>query len=164
MARLKQVAQTRWIGDLPSHAAQHVVKDLIKALQAMLRERQKAVAEGRASRVGFPRFKKAHYAEGSVYLANTQLTFDLAHNRVRFPGGIGWVKFRGSDIAKGDKLMGARLWRQGEDWYLSPQFEMPSPAALPLTGRNIGVKVAAGTLATVYDGAHLRPARDAGRE
>lgn len=152
MARLKQVPHTRWIGDLPSHAAQHVVKDLVKALQAMLRERKKRAAGAGDRKVGFPRFKANHYAAGSVYFANTQIAFDLDRNRIKFPNGVGWVRFDGSRIQKGDKLMGARAWRQGEDWWLSPQFEMPGPAALPLTGREVGVKVGATTLATVYDG------------
>lgn len=152
MARLKKVPHTRWIGDLPSHAAQHVVKDLVKALQAMLRERKRRTAGASERQVGFPRFKKNHYASGSVYFANTQIAFDYDKDKVRFPSGVGWVKYAGS-IAKGNKLMGARAWRRGEDWWLSVQFEMPGPAHLPLTGREVGLKVAAGTLATVYDGA-----------
>lgn len=164
MARLKQVPHTKWIGDLPSHAAQHVVKDLIKALQAMLRERKKRLSGAGGRDTGFPRFKSDRYASGSIYFANTQLQFDLDRSRVKFPNGIGWVRFDGSNIQKGDKFMGARAWRQGETWWLSPQFEVPTPAAPPLTGRQVGVKVAAGTLATVYDGRsfdeHLTPRED----
>lgn len=164
MARLKQVPHTRWIGELPSHAAQHVVKDLIKALQAMLREKRKRAAGTGGRDTGFPRFKGDRYASGTVYFANTQLTWDHASSRVKFPGGVGWIKYAGSDISAGDKFMGARAWRQGEDWWLSPQFEVPTPEAPPFTGRQIGVKVAAGVLATVYDGKRfeetMTPAED----
>jgi transposase len=179
MALLKQEPATAWIGDIPSHAAQHVVKDLIKALQTMLRERKKRAAGTGDRMAGFPRFKPNRYAEGSVYFANTQLKWDTQRKRVKFPNGAGWVRYDGGDDLKvaslfagvsvneegdriprsddtqagdGAKFMGARLWRQGERWWLSPQFELPVPAAPPLTGREIGLKVAAGTLATVYDG------------
>lgn len=154
MARLKQVPLSQWIGDLPSHAAQHVVKDLIKALQAMLRERKKRAAGAGGRDTGFPRFKADRYASGSVYFANTQVQFDFDRNRVRLPNGVGWVAFDGGNrIGKGDKFMGARAWRRGDDWWLSPQFEMHAPAAPEFTGREVGVKVAGATLATVYDGA-----------
>lgn len=153
MARLKQVPLTHWIGDMPSHAAQRVVKELVQALQAMLRERKRRTVGTGGRKTGFPRFKPNHYAEGSVYLANTQLMFDAPRARVKLPNGVGWMPYGGGRIAPGDKLMGARIWRRGEEWWLSPQFEIPSPAALPATGRNVGVKVAATTLATIYDGA-----------
>jgi transposase len=175
MARLKQVPRCAWIGDIPSHAAQHVVKDLIKALQTMLRERKKRIAGTGARMAGFPRFKPNRYAEGSVYFANTQIKWDCRRKRVLLPNGGGWVRYDGADDlevaskfaatsrneegdripkseADGAKFMGARLWRQGEKWWLSPQFELPTPPAPELTGREVGVKVAAGTLATVYDG------------
>jgi transposase len=175
MARLKRVPRVAWIADIPSHAAQHVVKDLIKAIQTMLRERKKRLGGTGDRMAGFPRFKPNRYAEGSVYFANTQLKWDTQRKRVLFPNGGGWVRYEGGDgltvaskfaatavneegdrlpksESDGAKLMGARLWRQGEKWWLSPQFEMPVPAAPRFNGRQVGVKVAAGTLATVYDG------------
>lgn len=157
MARLKHEPATMWVGDLHSHGCQHVVKDLIKAIQAMLRERKKK-AQGQAARDwGFPRFKANRYAEGSVYFANTQIKVDWERSRFHLPAGVGWVRCESlSNIPEGSKLMGARLWRQGETWWLSPQFETPMPRAPKPTGKQAGVKVAAGVLATIYDGAELR--------
>jgi transposase len=150
MARLKQEPRCAWIGDLPSHAAQAIVKDLIKALQAMLRERKKR-ANGVGRDTGFPRFKKSRYASGSVYLANTQMFFDAERLHVKLPNGVGQIRCDGLNIDKAAKLMGGRIWREGEDWYLSCQWEVKRPAPLPATPRQAGVKIAASILLTTYD-------------
>jgi transposase len=160
MARLKKVPRTEWIADLPSHAAQAVVKDLIRALQAMLRERKKRASGAGGRDTGFPKFKKSRYAAGSVYFANTQLKFDFEKNRVQLPGGCGWMPCEipiairldaQSNTTWRPKLMGGRAWREGEKWFLSCQWEMRKPPALPATGRTAGVKIAASVLLTTYD-------------
>lgn len=159
MARLKQVPRTEWIADLPSHAAQAVVKDLIKALQAMLRERKKRVGGEGGRDTGFPKFKKSRYAAGSVYFANTQLFFDFEHNRVKFPNGVGQmcceipitIRLDAQSAGWKPKLMGGRAWREGEKWFLSCQWEIRKPPELPKTGRTAGIKIAASILLTTYD-------------
>jgi transposase len=162
MARLKQVPQTEWIADLPSHAAQSVVKDLIKALQAMLRERKKRASGAGGRDTGFPKFKKNRYAAGSVYFANTQLKFKIKAKpselaRVKLPGGVGWMQCRmPRHIAAAHSfgeatLMGGRIWRQGEDWFLSCQWKTPKPAPLPETGRTAAIKIAAAIPITIVD-------------
>lgn len=170
MARLKQVPRTEWIGDLPSHAAQSVVKDLIKALQAMLRERRKRATGAGGRDTGFPKFKKNRYAAGSVYFANTQLKFERKPGapgratpkgeefaRVKLPNGVGWMECRmnrqiGAAHDYGEAaLMGGRIWRRGEDWYISCQWKVPRPAPLPPTGRVAGIKIAAAIPITIYD-------------
>lgn len=169
MARLKQVPNTKWIGDLPSHAAQSVVKDLIKALQNMLRERKKRASGAGGRDTGFPKFKKSRYAAGSVYLANTQFGiapeggkipsgFDLKKGRIKFPGGVGWVSCREAWFhqkrtfakLKDAKLMGGRIWRQGEEWFFSCQWEMPNTTPAAPTGRTAGIKIDT-KLITTYD-------------
>lgn len=52
---------------------------------------------------------------------------------------------------EGARLMGARLWRKGEDWMLSIQAAVEPPKALPATGRACGVAIAAKVMLTVYD-------------
>lgn len=175
MARLKQEPLTSWVGDLPSHAAQAIVKDMIKALQAMLRERKKTAGGGNGRDTGFPRFKKSSYAAGSVYFANTQIFFDKSREHVKFPNGVGNIRclalsrdlrildtfdndtgkwrsrVEGYNIPAGAKLMGGRVWREGEDWLLSCQWEMAKPDPLPLTGRTAGVKIGASIILTTYD-------------
>jgi transposase len=169
MALLKQVPHTRWIGELPSHAAQHVVKDLCKALRN--------VSKG----WGFPAFKRNSPDGESVYFANTQLTWDIPASsrpphppcRVKLPGDVGWVTFDGGRAARRlrliegqaiapkegdeklhrtgeDKFLGARLWRKGKRWYLSPQFEVMAKPVPRFTGRHIAVKLAA-SQTTVMD-------------
>jgi transposase len=160
MARLKKVPRTEWIADLPSHAAQAVVKDLIKALQAMLRERKKRATGAGGRDTGFPKFKKARYAAGSVYFANTQLKFDFEKNRVLLPNGVGWMHCEiplairldaQSNTTWRPKLMGGRAWRQGEEWFLSCQWELRRPEPLKETRRIAGVKIAANILLTTMD-------------
>lgn len=164
MARLKQHPQTAWIGDLPSHAAQKTVSDMVAAVDAMLREKGKA-ARGEVSRkTGFPRFKPQHYAAGSVYFANTQLEFDFAKRRAKFPNGCGWMscelprqlcaayaELGAEEFARQYRLMGGRIWRQGERWYLSCQWQLPQPDALPEIGDTAGINIAASILLTTYD-------------
>lgn len=151
MARLKKQPLAKWIGEIHSHAAQAVCKDMIKSLQAMLRERAKG-ANGRNA--GFPRFKRASaYAEGSVYFANTQLVVNHARRRVKFAGGVGEMKVgRFGHIPDNAKLMGGRIYRIGEEWWLSAQFQYEAPKALPKTGKVCGVKVAAKAVYTIWDG------------
>ena len=151
MARLKKEPLTQWIGEIHSHAAQAICKDLVKAIQAMLRERSKA--NGRDW--GFPRFKKTGaYAAGSVYFANTQIRIvDWQRRRITFPLGVGEMKMgRFGHIPEGAKLMGGRVYRIGEEWWLSAQFEYEAPEHLPKTGEKCGVKVAAKAVYTVWDG------------
>ena len=159
MARLKRVPRTRWVGDLPSHAAQKVVEDLIRALEAMFRERKKRASGAGGRDTGFPKFKKNRYGAGSIYFANTQLEFDFENQRVKFPNGCGWMRceipreLRRSAIKKSAnvKLMGGRVLRQGEHWYLSCQWELAKPDAIKPTGRTAGVKIGAKILLTTYD-------------
>jgi transposase len=163
MALLKKVAHTRWIADLPSHACQHVVKDLCKALRD--------VSAGK----GFPAFKRPTPDGESVYFANTQLLWDIAGKRVHFPADLGWVNFEGGRAPERlrliagqtlapkegdetlartgeDKFLGARLWRRAGRWWLSPQFETTAKPVPAFTGRHVAVKVGGAILATVYDG------------
>jgi transposase len=154
MARLKTVPRTCWIADLHSHGCQMVCKDLVKALRTMIVDRKKAGGRG----VGFPRFKKTGaYAAGSVYFANTQVVIHhgakcIEAKRIKFPLGVGGIKCGQIAVPPGSKLMGGRVWREGEQWWFSGQFETEASEVLPATGRSAGVKVASSVAATVYDG------------
>lgn len=166
MARLKAVPSTKWIGELPSHAAQRVVTELCEALRAMLREKKKKKTSGAGGRdTGFPRFKPKRYAAGSIYFANTQIGLAFHSNprrnqangglrgEVRLPSEVGSITFAAPwHTPKDGKIMGARAWRRGEEWWLSVQFETESPKALVPTGKSAGVKIAASVLLTTFDG------------
>ncbi len=148
MARLKENSITSWIGNLPSHTAQQICADIILAIKAMLSDMKK----GAGSRdVGFPKRKKYYYAAGSVYLVNTQTIFDREENTVWLPKIKDAVVYRQDLIPEG-KLCLARLYRQGEDWWMSCQFRIKAPAARPKTGRECGLKISTGISATVFDG------------
>jgi hypothetical protein len=167
MARLKQIPQTRWIGDLPSHAAQYVVKDLDKAIATMISERRKAAAGEPSRKAGFPRRKLTHASEGSVYFPNTTVWWNLLANKVRLPNGINRVfidpdalrKMRQEALeAKAERkfvrgvqlgMIGARLWCRGTRWFLSVQWERRI-RQLPFTGHRAGVKINASVPITVY--------------
>ena len=152
MARLKKEPLTRWIGGIHSHAAQAICKDMCKCLRTMISERAKGVSGRKA---GFPRFKKASaYSEGSVYFANTQIKIvDWQRRLIKFPLGVGTMKMgQFNHIPEGAKIMGGRIYRVGEKWWLSPQFEFNAPDPLPSTGGEAGVKVAAKAVYTIYDG------------
>jgi transposase len=71
---------------------------------------------------------------------------------VKFPHGLGTIRYAGLNVPDDDaNLMGGRIWRQGEDWYLSTQWRMAAPKALPETGRAVGVKIAASVILTTVD-------------
>lgn len=150
MARLKQEPLCQWVTGIHSHAAQQVCRDIILGLKAMLRERKKRFSGHGGHDTGFPRFKKASaYAEGSVYFVNTQLLFDWENKRIRFPLGVGDIPHGDmAHIPTGAKLMGGRIFREGETWWLSAQFQFEMPEPLPKTGRECGLKVAASVIAT----------------
>ena len=153
MARLKQEPLTEWIGDLPSHAAQMVCKDVVKAIKTMTAERKKP--NGR--NVGFPRFKRSGTgADNSVYFANTQIAINFGvkyeeSRSVKFPAGLGRIKCGVISMPRDGRLMGGRVWRQGDQWWLSAQYEMKVPEALPKTGREIAIKVASSVLVTTLE-------------
>jgi transposase len=50
---------------------------------------------------------------------------------------------------EGSKIMGARVYRRGEDWWISIQAAVEPPKALPGTGKAAGVAVAAKVMMTV---------------
>lgn len=152
MARLKQEPLGQWINDIHSHAAQQVAKEVVFAIRTMLSERKKKAAGQNARDAGFPRFKKTSaYAEGSVYFANTQLEID--RKSIKFPWGIGKIPMGDmAHIPDGAKLMNGRLFREGDTWWLSAQFQFAAPDALPGTGRECGLKVSATIIATTIDG------------
>lgn len=149
MARLKKIPQTKWIAGIHSHAAQHVCKDMILALQNMLNPKMNS---------GFPRFKKAStYADGTVYFANIQIAIGENRKDIRFPLGVGAIKCgEFGNIPHNASLREARISRTGEEWWMGAIFKFQAPEPLPKTGRECGVKIAAKNVYTAYDGEGFR--------
>jgi putative transposase len=149
MARLKQEPLTSWIGDLHSHAAQRICREMTDALKDMKKLDR-----------GFPRFKKGSYASGTVYFANTQLKFDWRTrenkgkrrgHKIKFPNGVGWVNCGAlrADQFEDGIFWGARIYREGEQWWISAQFKIDTPKAPHPTDKECGVKIAASTVYTI---------------
>ena len=134
MARLKSEALSQWVAVLPSHAAQQVCDDINDAIRTMLSERSKRLRGAGGRNTGFPRFKKHRYAAGSVYMVNVQTAFDHETRMVSLPKLKLPMPFRQEDLPT-EGLMGGRLWRQGEQWWLSCQFKVPDLPPLPIRGR-----------------------------
>ena len=167
MARLKLEPHTQWIGDLPSHAAQTVCKDLTKAIRTMIAERKKT--DGRNT--GFPRFKRLIAGESgeAVYFPNTTVSIKPGNEgdtvpSVEFPHGVGSIVCGHVSMPPDGEFLGGRVWferacsaaspkrtKAGGQWWFSAQFKMEIPKTSPSTGREGSVKVAASILATVYD-------------
>lgn len=147
MARLKKVPLTGWIGDIHSHAAQAVCRDLCGALRKYLEARSRPDLD-----VGFPVFKGHGYAAGSVAFVNTQVSFDW-NGSVRITNGVGEIHCGPiGKIPSGAKLCACRASREGEQWWLSAQFKFDAPEQLPVRNRACGVKVAAAAVYTIFDG------------
>ena len=156
MARLKENPTMKWIEALPSHSSQQVCKDVVKAIKTMLLERKKRKDGAGGRDTGFPRFKKSRYAVGSVYMVNTQTIFDHKAREVKLPKLKQAITFRQEGVPIDGKLQGGRIWRLGEQWWLSCQFEVPDPKPYPHFGRECGVKISASILATTFDGEKIQ--------
>jgi len=150
MARLKKRPTMQWLNALPSHAAQQICKDLVKAIRFMLSEKKKPDGLD----VGFPNFKKrSAYAAGNVYLVNTQTRFDHDNGWVHIPKMAQPIPFRQDHpYLQEGTLMGARIWRQGKQWWMSCQFKVKAPEPRPRTGRVCGLKMSSGVLGVTWDG------------
>src|SRR5258705_8431096 len=80
---------------------------------------------------------------------------------------IGTIRLRGGDLPEG-RLLSARIWRDGDRWMLSAQFECVRPEPLAPSAVTIGVDLGVATLVTTFDGTtfdeisapkHLRKAK-----
>jgi putative transposase len=155
---MKRQDGLEWLGDLPAHAVLDTVVRMDGALRRMVNERK----AGR--KCGFPRVRKKFVNEPSIYCVG-QAT-EIESGEAALPK-LGRVTLSGGDIPDG-RLLAARVWRDGDRWMLSAQFECPDPAILPETDTVVGVDLGVSTLVTAFDGAefhewaapkHLRKAR-----
>jgi putative transposase len=142
---MKRQPETAWLADLPAHAVLDTVARLDGALRRM-------VAERKAGRqCGFPRPKKKFINETGIYCVG-QAT-EIAAGEATVPK-IGRIRLRGGDVP-GGRLLSARIWRDGDRWMLSAQFECARPEPLPPSEAVIGVDLGVSTLVTTFDGAEF---------
>lgn len=139
---MKRQDGLEWLADLPAHAVLDTVARLDGALRRMVDERK----VGRAC--GFPKAKKKFINEAGIYCVGQASGIRTGEATVP---KLGRVRLSGGDIPEG-RLLSARIWRDGERWMLSAQFECPDPTALPETDTVVGVDLGVSTLVTAFDG------------
>lgn len=139
---MKKQPGREFLADLPAHAVLKVVDDLDAALRKMVRDRK----AGRAC--GFPKPKKRFVREAGIYCVNQNT--EIGARSAKLPK-LGSVKLRGGRTPEG-RLMGARIWRDGDRWMLSAQFECARPEPLPPSGVTVAIDRGVSTLASIFDG------------
>jgi transposase len=165
LARLKKVPATAWIKDLPSHASQNVVKRIILAIKAMLREQRKGDA---GQDTGFPRQKKRAISESSIYLANTMVKIDWSKEQrfkrqgdriysveghtIHVGGGVGPLACGSiGNIPSFSKLGEMRIFKEAGRWWAAGTFRFNAPSEREKTGKVAAIKVAARDVFTVFE-------------
>jgi IS605 OrfB family transposase len=128
--------QFPWTWDVTKNASDQPILDLGKAFTAFF--------EGRACR---PRFKSKKRSQPSFYLANDQ--FELGDHRIWIPK-LGWVNIAENLRFKG-KVMGARITKTANWWFVSIQVEIPDAVAVNKPAA-VGIDVGLNRLATLSTG------------
>ena len=155
---MKRQDGLEWLADLPAHAVLDTVARMDGALRRMVNERK----AGR--KCGFPKTRKKFINEAGIYCVG-QAT-EIKDSEAALPK-LGRVRLSGGDIPDG-RLLASRVWRDGDRWMLSAQFECADPAPLPETDIVVGLDLGVSTLVTAFDGAdfdewvapkHLRKAQ-----
>lgn len=139
---MKRQTGREFLADLPAHAVLKVVDDLDAALRKMVRDRK----AGRAC--GFPKPKKRFVREAGLYCVNQNT--EIGARSAKLPK-LGAVKLRGGRTPEG-RLMGARIWRDGDRRMLSAQFECARPEPLPPSDVTVAIDRGVSTLASIFDG------------
>lgn len=137
-------AERDWVADVPSNATIQVAADMDRALRKMVSDRK----AGR--RCGFPKPKKRFVREAGIYCAGPKMRLSTDLRGVRLPK-LGEVKARGLRQIDG-RVYAARIWRDGDRWMLSIQYECPAPAPLPPTEAVVAIDLGVKRLATIFDG------------
>jgi putative transposase len=125
--------QFPWSWEVTKNASDQPFLDLGKAFTAFF--------EGKARR---PRFKSKKRSRPSLYLANDQ--FELKDHHVWIPK-LGWVNLA-ENLRFTGKVMGARITRTAQWWFISMTVEVPDEVPQKRTTA-VGVDVGLNRLATL---------------
>jgi IS605 OrfB family transposase len=128
--------QFPWTWEVTKNASDQPFLDLGKAFTAFF--------EGRAQR---PKFKSKKRSKPSFYLANDQ--FELGDHRIWIPK-LGWVNMA-ENIRFSGKVMGARVTKTADWWFVSIQVAMPDPMPVKQPTA-VGIDVGLSRLATLSTG------------
>lgn len=125
--------QFSWTWDVTKNASDQPFLDLGKAFTAFFAGRHRR-----------PTFKSKKKSKASFYVANDQ--FELGDHRIWIPK-LGWVNLAENLRLKG-KVMGARVTKTADWWFVSIQVEMPDEQPDPCRCA-VGVDVGLNRLATL---------------
>ena len=125
--------QFPWTQEVTKDASSQPFLDLGRAFTAFF--------AGRARR---PKFKSKKRSKPGFYLANNQ--FELGDYRIRIPR-LGWVNIA-QNLRFHGKIMGARITKTADWWFVSVQVEMPDASA-EKKSTAVGIDVGLNRLATL---------------
>jgi putative transposase len=130
--------QFPWTWEVTKNASDQPFLDLGKAFTAFFEGLESGKRKGR------PTFKSKKKSKASFYLANDQ--FELMDHRVWIPK-LGWVNMAENLRFRG-KVIGARISRTADWWFLAITVEVPDETPLKRTAA-VGVDVGLNRLATL---------------
>ena len=141
--------QFAWVCQVTKSAAEQAFIDLGQAFSNFFKN---------PSHFGYPKFKKKGKSKESFYLANDQ--FKIDGHRIRIPKldkytgvkKLWWVNMSEKVRFQG-RIMGARVSRVANFWYIAISVEVPEPVSLhPCVGSAVGVDLGIKQLATLSTG------------
>ena len=178
LARLKKVPQTAWLDELPSHASQRVCLEMLGAL-GKIKSQGAGFPRFKTKRRDGGSVYLANTSLNHIVITPQESYVKLPkgvgqvrcepqdarlfrersvvkHYAWKHQGGEGRhgiraARTRFNERVKGGKILGGRIYRRGEKWWLSVQYDLPKPAATQHPRKKAGVKISAANLLTVVD-------------
>ena len=134
-------AEFPWIYDSPKDANQEAFSDLGSAFSNFFKSLK---GERKGRKIRHPQFKKKGKCQDAFSVSNDKFHFHADSKRVYLPV-IGSVKIKERLRFQG-KIMGARVKRVADKWFLSVQvegeFSRPTAFINPIAGIDLGIKTA----------------------
>lgn len=130
-----------WLGESPSQALQHSLKDLERAFDNFF-----------SKRASFPKFKKKGVKNSFRYPQGVKL--DQNNNRIFLPK-LGWMRYRNSRQVLG-KIKNVTVSFKCNRWFVSIQTEREVEVPTP-TGGIVGIDMGIVSFATLSDGSFVDP-------
>jgi putative transposase len=132
----RNASETRWLGELPVHPQQQVLRRLDEAYRRFF-----------SKKGGFPAFKRRGEEPGIRFPDPKQFALDAANGRLKLPK-LGWLRLRMSQSVTGE-LRNVSLRREGMKWFVSIQVrdtaDVPAVDEPPTLGIDLGLTAFAAT-------------------
>jgi putative transposase len=144
LTQWRNVPETPWLADAPTHPLQQALKDLERAYQNFF-----------ARRAHFPRFKRKGQCARFRYPDAKQFKVDQSNSRLFLPK-LGWLRYRNSREMLG-VAKSITLSESCGRWYASIQTERAVERPVPSATRDVGIDLGIARFATLSDGSHVAP-------